>query len=213
MADLLIKNIRIVGDCENRDILIDKGVIAEIGSNIEAKADRVIDGEGLLASPGLVDIHVHLRDPGQTHKGDILTECRGAAAGGVTTVAAMPNTSPGIDSAETVKYILEKAENADARVVPVGAITKGLSGKELTDFEALINAGAGAFSDDGVPVATGKLMNEALLKAYALNVPVLAHCEDMSLAAGGKINEGASSELLEVKGIPAPPRMQALQER
>lgn len=206
MAELLIKNVRIIGDGKIeeslKDILIDGGIIKRIDPCIEEEAERVIDGKGLYASAGLVDMHVHLRDPGQTYKEDIITGCRAAAAGGVTTVAAMPNTSPSVDSCETVKYILEKAEKADARVLPVAAITKGLSGKELTDMEALKEAGAAAFSDDGVPVATGKLMYDALINAYGLRVPVLAHCEDMSLAAGGKINDGASSILLDVKGIP-----------
>lgn len=206
MADLLIKNVYIInGDNssqEPQDILINDGIIAAVGKDLPSDAEKVIDGAGLFASPGFIDMHVHLRDPGQTHKEDIFTGCEAAAAGGVTTVAAMPNTAPSVDTAEAVEYIVKKAADAKARVIPVAAITKGLAGKELTDMQALVKAGAGAFSDDGVPVATSALMLEAMKKAKALGVPVLAHCEDSSLAAGGKMNEGEISRSLGVKGIP-----------
>lgn len=183
------------------DILIVDGRFAD-----PAQADgseQVIDGTGLFAAPGLIDLHVHLRDPGQTEKEDILSGCRAAAAGGVTQLLAMPNTKPAVDSPETVRYILEKAENADAKVHVVGAITKGLGGHEATDIEALHAAGISALSDDGVPVLDTSIMVAAMKKAAESNIdiPVTAHCEDPYLA-GGKVNEGAVSEALGVKGMP-----------
>lgn len=146
-------------------------------------------------------MHVHLRDPGFTEKEDIFSGCEAAAAGGVTSLAAMPNTKPATDSAETVEYILSRGEKAKARVYPVGAVTSGLSGEKLTDFKSLKEAGAVAFSDDGYPVATAELMLNALEQCDKLNVPVLAHCEDLGVTHGGIINKGEVSEKLGVKGV------------
>ena len=148
-------------------------------------------------------MHVHLRDPGLTYKEDIESGCEAAAAGGVTSVAAMPNTLPAADSPETIRYILQKSKKAKARVLPVAAVTKGLAGCELTDFRALKQAGAVAFSDDGNPVATAYLMAEAMKQASSLRMPVLAHCEDRSLTRGGLIHEGEVSGQLRVPGVPA----------
>lgn len=148
-------------------------------------------------------MHVHLRDPGQTHKEDIITGCKAAAAGGVTSLLAMPNTIPTTDNAETVKYILDKAKNADANVYVAGSITKGLKSLEPTDLEELKSAGAIALSDDGRPVENTKYLSEAMKKAPQLGMTVVAHCEDLFLADGGKINGGEVSKNLGVKGIPA----------
>ena len=177
---ILLKNGYIV-DYANRtegirDILIDNGVIEKVAENITDKADRVIDCTGLTVMPGLCDMHVHLRDPGQTHKEDIYTGCEAAAAGGVTAVACMPNTTPPVDNPETVKYILEKAKTAKARVYPVGCITKGLKGEELCDYEALRKAGCVAVSDDGRPVKSTTMMAQAMVKAHYAGLKVISHC-------------------------------------
>ena len=206
MKALLIKNARVISPADGidgkADILIRDGVIAGVEKNLSAEAET-IDAEGLCAVPGLVDMHVHLRDPGQTEKEDILTGCAAAAAGGVTSLLAMPNTAPVADSPETVRYILGKAENAKARVYVAASVTKGLKSEEPTDLDALKEAGAIALSDDGRPVENTKYLREAMRRAPELGMTVVAHCEDLYLADGGKINEGAVSEQLGIKGIPA----------
>lgn len=206
MNKLLIKNVHIIDpsqplDCIG-DVFIENGVIMEIGENLNVKCD-ILDGSGLYAAPGLVDMHVHLRDPGFTEKEDIITGCKSASAGGVTSLLAMPNTKPAVDNPETVKYILDKAKNADARVYVVGAITKGLKSEEMTDIPALKEAGIIALSDDGRPVVNTSFMAEAMQLADEFGLTVTAHCEDLFLADGGKINEGKVSKLLGIKGIPA----------
>lgn len=201
----VIKNATVVSPADGlngaNDILIENGRIAAVGANLSG--DREIDAAGLYAVPGLVDMHVHLRDPGQTAKEDILTGCNAAAAGGVTSLLAMPNTNPTVDNPETVRYILEKAKGAKAHVYVAASITKGLQGEEPTDLQALRDAGAVGLSDDGRPVLQTKHLREAMKRAPELGMTVVAHCEDLSLAEGGKINEGAVSEALGVKGIPA----------
>ena len=207
MGTLLIKNARVIDPSQNLDrvldILTDDGKIKAVGEAIAAKADEVLDASGLVAAPGLVDIHVHLRDPGFTHKEDVFTGCAAAAAGGVTSLLAMPNTSPATDSAETVQAILQKAANASARVYVAGSISKGLKGEEASDWKALREAGAVALSDDGRPVLTARMMADAMQAAPGLSLKIVAHCEDLSLAEGGILNEGESSRALGVKGIPA----------
>lgn len=206
MNELLIKNATVVspadGINEQLDILVRDGVISKLGKNLSADC-TVIDAEGLYAIPGLVDMHVHLRDPGQTHKEDIITGCNAAAAGGVTSLLAMPNTNPTTDSTETVKYILDKAKNAKANVYVAASITKGLKSLEPTDLDELKSAGAIALSDDGRPVENTKFLSDAMKKAPELGMRVVAHCEDLFLADGGKINEGEVSQKLGVNGIPA----------
>lgn len=206
MNELLIKNATVVspadGINEQLDILVRDGVISQLGKNLSADC-IAIDAEGLYAIPGLVDMHVHLRDPGQTHKEDIITGCNAAAAGGVTSLLAMPNTNPTTDSTETVKYILDKAKNAKANVYVAASITKGLKSLEPTDLDELKSAGAIALSDDGRPVENTKFLSDAMKKAPELGMSVVAHCEDLFLADGGKINEGEVSQKLGVKGIPA----------
>ena len=153
-------------------------------------------------APGLIDLHVHLRDPGLEYKEDIISGCRAAAAGGVTTVCAMPNTKPVCDNAETVKYILEKAANADAHVLPIGAVSVGENGEKLTDMQALKEAGCCAFSDDGVPVKTAELMREALKEAARLDMPVFAHCEEKTISRDGIVNECDVAKDLNMPQIP-----------
>ncbi len=164
---------------------------------------REICGEGLVAAPGLVDMHVHLRDPGQTEKEDILSGCRAAAAGGVTSLLCMPNTVPAADSPEIISYIVEKVKKCGRARLPCCRRFQRTSGKEPSDWRALKEAGAVALSDDGRPVADSALMAAAMKAAPRLGLTVCAHCEDLSLSAGGKLNEGAVSAELGVKGVPA----------
>lgn len=205
MKPILIENVLILDPANNREeygrLLILDGVFAP--PETAPPGALTLDGRGLVAAPGLVDMHVHLRDPGQTHKEDVFTACEAAAAGGVTCLAAMPNTSPAADSPEVIRLILEKAKEAKARVYPVAAITKGLKSEFLTDFAALKEAGAVAVSDDGRPVEQAAMMLDAMKVAAALGLPVLSHAEDLSLAAGGIMHEGSVSARLGVKGIPA----------
>jgi len=200
---LLIRGARILdpacGRDETGDILIGGGTLEQAGGRISCEDARVVDGGGLVAAPGLVDMHVHLRDPGFCEKEDVFSGCRAAAAGGVTSLLAMPNTNPAADSPETVSSILKKAESADARVYVAAAITKGLKSEELCDLAALKKAGAVAFSDDGRPVTDTRLMARALRIAAGLHRRIVSHCEDLSLA-GGLMNEGEISRELGVRG-------------
>lgn len=211
MEKLLIANARILDpSCQPPvdfvgDILVEGDRIAKVGAGIAntklAEGAKVIDAAGLCAAPGFLDIHVHLRDPGFTHKEDILTGCAAAAAGGVTGVCCMPNTKPVTDSEEVLSYILEKAKDADARVYPIASITKGMLGKELNDISLMHACGAVAVSDDGRPVENGGMMLKALKTAYEAGVPVISHCEDLTIIDGGIINEGRISKTLGVKGM------------
>lgn len=202
---LLLKNGYVVDTANGfegaADILIENGVIAKCAPNITEKADEIIDCAGMAVLPGICDMHVHFRDPGQTHKEDIVTGGNAAAAGGVTAVACMPNTSPTVDSPETVKYILDKARGATVKVYPVGCITKGLKGEELCDFEELKKAGCVAVSDDGKPVRNARVMAQALVKAHYAGLKVISHCEDPDVVAGGIVNSGDVSKELGVDGM------------
>ena len=203
--DLLLKNGYVVDSANGfegtADVLIDKGVIVKCAAGITETADTVIDCTGLTVIPGICDMHVHLRDPGQTHKEDIITGGNAAAAGGVTAVACMPNTTPAVDNAETVKYILEKAKQSKVKVYPVGCITRGLKGEELCDFEELKKAGCVAVSDDGNPVKNARIMAQALVKAHYAGLKVISHCEDRDIVAGGIMNSGEVSKEIGVKGM------------
>ncbi len=200
---LLIQNVRAVDVHldETTDILIDNGRIVKMEQGISESADRVINGEGLTAMPGLFDMHVHFRDPGQTHKEDILTGSAAALAGGVTGVLCMPNTTPAVDSAETIRYILDKAKDTGVAVYPVACITKGMAGDELTDFAALKAAGAAALSDDGRPVKSAELMRRALAETKAQGMLITSHCEDLDIINGGIMHKGTVAEELRVKGM------------
>ncbi len=209
LGRILLRNMRIydpAGGWDGRvgDVLLEDGLVRAVGCGLPAEGAQVLEGEGrLCAAPGLVDMHVHLRDPGFTEKEDVFTGCRAAAAGGVTSLLCMPNTKPAADTPETVRYILEKAEQADARVYVAAAITRGLGEGELCDLEALRAAGAAAFSNDGRPVVNSAHMARAMAEAARLGVPVVSHCEDLYLSQGGLMNEGAVSRALGVKGVPA----------
>ncbi len=200
---LLIKNVHAVDICldAETDIFIQNGKIVKIAPDITIGADRVIDASGLTAMPGLFDMHVHFRDPGQTHKEDILTGCQAALAGGVTGVLCMPNTKPPVDSPEILQYILDKAKNTGVDVRPVACITKGMNGEELTDFAQLKANGAACLSDDGRPVKNAELMRQALQKAFEENILVASHCEDLDIISGGIMHRGSISQELGVKGM------------
>lgn len=187
---------------ETLDIRIRDGKIAEIGKALPLNKDtEIIDCSGLTVIPGICDMHIHMRDPGQTHKEDIITACEAAAAGGVTAVACMPNTIPSADNGETVKYILDKAKGAKARVYPIGAITKGLKGEEFSDFSELKRAGCVGVSDDGRPVKNALMMKKAIKMAAEEGLAIISHCEDLDIINGGIINQGKVSETLNVKGM------------
>lgn len=203
---ILIKNGRLINPSENldkvMDIFVEDGIIKEKAESIEKQADTVIDAAGCYVMPGLIDLHVHFRDPGLTYKEDIETGSKAAAKGGFTTVCCMPNTKPVVDNVETVKYIIEKGEKTGlTNVLPVGAVTKNMAGVEITDAEELKKAGICAISEDGKSVMNSGVYRKAMKNAAKANVPVLAHCEDINLVEGGVINLGDKSSELGVKGI------------
>ena len=184
------------------DIFVEDGIIKEKAESIEKQADTVIDAAGCYVMPGLIDLHVHFRDPGLTYKEDIETGSKAAAKGGFTTVCCMPNTKPVVDNVDTVKYIIEKGEKTGlTNVLPVGAVTKNMAGVEITDVEELKKAGICAISEDGKSVMNSGVYRKAMKNAAKANVPVLAHCEDINLVEGGVINLGDKSSELGVKGI------------
>jgi dihydroorotase len=186
------------------DVLIEDARIAAIGPRLDASADRTIDVSGLVVVPGLIDMHVHLREPGFEAKETIASGTRAAARGGFTTVCAMPNTNPVNDDRATTERILSEARRSAAvNVLPIAAVTRGSKGEELVDMAGLASAGAVAFSDDGWPVASGRMMRRALEAAASAGRLVIDHCEDRSLAEGGVMHEGFVSARLGLAGIPA----------
>ncbi|HOF68159.1 MAG TPA: dihydroorotase [Ruminococcus sp.] len=203
MDTILLKGIRAI-DAENdfiADIYIADGKIKHVADSIEMKADIEIDGTGLAVMPSFFDMHVHFRDPGFTHKEDVITGCNAALVGGVTGVLCMPNTKPPVDNPETVKYIIDKAEDTGVEVYPVGCITNGMCGKGLCDYDELKQSGVLAVSDDGRPVENAEQMREALEKSNDNGLLVISHCEDLSIINGGIMNKGEMSEKLGVKGM------------
>ena len=205
---LLIQNGRVVdpvnGTVSILDLYSENGRVLQLERNIQAEADQVIDATGLVVSPGLVDMHVHLRDPGLTYKEDILSGAAAAARGGVTAVACMANTKPVVDCPEQVQYIRERAAQAcGVHIYPIGAVSVGLRGEELTDGDALKRAGAVALSDDGCNVDNANLMRDALIHAKRLELPILCHCEDTSMVGNRALNEGSVSRQLWMEGRPA----------
>lgn len=204
----LLTNIQLVdeaGQLTAGEILIaDDGTIAEVGQNITVEADETIDGKGCIASPGFVDVHVHLREPGFEHKETIETGTASAAKGGFTTICAMPNTKPVPDSVENLQLINSLIEkSAKVRVLPYGSLTVAQSGDARTDMKALKENGAVAFSDDGVGVQLASTMFEQMKDAAALDVTVVAHCEDNSLIYDGVMHEGTRNHELGLPGIPS----------
>ena len=206
--DLLLRGGILCDPSSNRngpgEILIRNGIIEGIAPSLGAVDVPVLELDGKLVLPGLIDMHVHLREPGGEKKETIATGCAAAVAGGFTAVACMPNTTPAVDSKETVAYIKERAARADlARVYPIGALTMGLQGKELSAMAELAAEGVKGFSDDGRPVSDSALMLRAMQFARVLGLPVLSHCEDLSLAAGGVVHGGPTASRLGLPGISA----------
>ncbi len=204
---ILIRAGRVIDPANNidavRDVLIEGGVIAQVAENIEASDVEVIDAQGMLVTPGLIDIHTHLRDPGQEYKEDIVSGTQAAAAGGVTSLACMPNTSPVNDNLPVTQYIINKARQAGyANVYPIGAISCGMKGETLVEMGELKAGGCVAFSDDGRPVLNGELMRRALEYADTFDAPIIAHCETMDIVGDGCMNEGDVATELGLKGIP-----------
>jgi len=204
--DILIKNGRVIDPDKKidkvADILIAEGKIEKVGEQLKDTADRVIDARGCYVMPGLIDLHVHLRDPGLTHKEDIESGAKAAAKGGFTTIVAMPNTNPVIDTASRVKYVMNKAaETSPVHVLQVGAITKGQEGEVLADIKEMVRAGSPAISEDGKSVMNSQLYREAMEIAAACDIPVLAHCEDMKLVNGGCVNDDAVTRKMGLPGI------------
>lgn len=204
--DILIKNGRVIDPASSRDetadILVRDGQIAEIGRDLSAGDAKVYDAAGLVVCPGLIDIHVHLRVPGQEYKEDIASGTAAAANGGFTAIACQPNTQPAIDHAGIVRQIVEESAGASARVYVIGAVSKGLENKELTEMADLKSAGAVGIGDDAYPVQDSLFLRRAMEYCGMLDLPFVAHCEDKSLTADGVMNEGYTSTVLGLKGIP-----------
>lgn len=205
---LLIRGGHVVDPRNDRDevldVLIEGQHIQKVAKGLKPSKDmQVLDASGLVVTPGLIDVHVHLREPGQEEKETIATGTAAAAMGGFTSVACMPNTVPPIDNVSQIQFVLMKAQSEGyVRVFPIGAITKGQEGTELTEIGAMVRAGCVAISDDGKPVANAKLFRRALEYAKTFELTVIDHCEDPDLAKGGVMNEGRLAVLLGLKGIP-----------
>ena len=203
MSSILIQNIRAVDtECDKvTDVLVRDDIIAKVENNIAESADTVIDGNGLVLMSSLFDMHVHFRDPGLTHKEDVLTGCAAALAGGVTGVLAMPNTKPPCDNPDTIRYIIDKSKDTGVEVYHVGCITGGMCGNGLCDYDALKAAGCICISDDGRPVENAEQMRQALELSNENGLLVASHCEDLNIINGGIINKGETSAKLGVKGM------------
>ena len=215
---MLIKNGRVI-DPESgfdglADLLIENGKIKKIVKRVDGGADNtvpervngadeVLDASGMIIAPGLVDVHVHFRDPGLTHKEDIETGAAAAKAGGYTTVVCMANTNPAADNPDTIGYIIEKGKKTGIHVLASAAVSKGLKGRELTDMDALKACGAAGFTDDGIPLMDEKLVKQAMEKARELNLPLSFHEEDPAFIINNGINKGVVSEQLGIGGSPA----------
>ncbi len=207
-TDLLIRGGRVIDPASGMDAVLDvrlrAGVVVEIGSGLTAGPERVFDASGAIVTPGFVDLHAHLREPGFEHKGTIASETAAALRGGFTTVCAMPNTEPAPDSATVVEALWERIRrDARVRVFPIGCVTRGRHGKELAELSELAASGCVALSDDGSPVADGRIMRRALELAGALGLPLSEHSDDPLLNGGGSMNEGVVSERLGLAGQPA----------
>ena len=205
---LLIKGGRLIDPSQGidgiADLLVEDGVVSGMAQHIDPPEHaEVIDATGMIVSPGFIDVHCHLREPGFEDKETIATGTLAAARGGFTTVCAMPNTNPTMDTASTLEYVLRKArDEAAVRVLPIGCVTKQSKGAELAEMGELAEAGAIGFSDDGNPVVNSNIMRQALSYSSALGLPIINHCEEPSLFHGGSMNEGWISNRLGIKGIP-----------
>ena len=208
MSRILIRGGRILDPSDDRDetgdLLIDAGTIAEVAAGLEVPGAEVLDATGAWVAPGFVDLHCHLREPGQEYKEDIASGGRAAVAGGFTAVACMANTQPANDDPAMTDFILDRAaHDSPARVYPIAAATRGLEGQVMTEMAALVEAGAVAFSDDGRTIMDSGVMRRVLDYSRLVEVPVIVHCEDQTLVADGVVNEGPVSTKLGLPGNPA----------
>ena len=208
MKSLLITGGRVIDPASKfdapADVLIRDGKIEAVGKGLKSDGVPVLNADGCIVAPGFIDMHVHLREPGIEHAETIETGSRAAAAGGFTTICCMPNTSPVNDSATVTSYIVQRArEVALVNVFPIGAITKSSKGEELAAIGSMREAGIVAISDDGRPVMNARVMRRAMEQARSLNIPVIDHCEDLNLSAGGDMHEGPESVRLGLRGIPS----------
>jgi len=205
---IVIRNGRVIDPASNTDrvadVLIVEGRIAGVAPDLSCPGAEILDASGMIVAPGFIDMHVHLREPGFEHAETIESGSRAAAAGGFTSVCCMPNTKPVNDSPMVTSYIVERGRSqAVVNVFPIGAITKGSSGEELAAIGAMKAAGAVAISDDGLPVMNARVMRRAMEFARSYDLPVIQHCEDLNLSAGGDMHEGAQSVRWGLRGIPA----------
>jgi dihydroorotase len=208
MKELLIRNGRVIDPASGRDgiadVFIRNDLIVAVGDKIDAAGAAVFDATGLVVAPGFIDMHVHLREPGFEYSETIETGCRAAAAGGFTSICCMPNTSPVNDNATVTSYIVDRARQYGiVNVFPIGAITKNSAGEELAAIGSMKAVGAVAISDDGRPVMNARVMRRAMETARSFDMPVINHCEDLHLSAGGDMHEGVESIRLGLRGIPA----------
>ena len=208
MKPLLIKNGRVMDPASGHDaiadVLLADGRVHQIAPNLDVSGADVFDATGLIVAPGFIDMHVHLREPGFEHAETIETGGKAAAAGGFTSICCMPNTMPVNDSATVTRYIIERARQlSPVNVFPIGAITKGSAGEELASIGAMKQAGAVAISDDGRPVMNSRVMRRAMELASGWDLPVIDHCEDLNLSAGGDMHEGIASVRRGLRGIPS----------
>ena len=205
MSSFIIRNGHLIdpsqGIDEISDIMIKDGKVFKVAKKITDKADTVVEASNMIVAPGLVDMHVHLRDPGFTHKEDIITGCNAALVGGVTSVMCMPNTNPVADNEDTIRYIMDKSKRVRTKVYVCAAATKGLRGEELSDYEMYKKLGVRAVSDDGRPVESHDMMEHVMREAQKHGLKVVSHCEDLKIIDGGIINKGKVSEALGVKGM------------
>ena len=206
MASLLVKNGRVVDPAQEldriSDVLLVDGKVSRIAPGVQSAGSPVLDASGLIVAPGLIDIHVHLREPGREDEETIQSGSEAAAAGGFTSICCMPNTNPVNDNPAVTSFILKEAERrALTRVFPIGAISAGSAGERLAEIGEMVNAGAVGISDDGKGVMDGQLMRRALEYSLPFKIPVIEHCEDLNLSAHGCMNEGYNSTLLGLKGM------------
>jgi len=206
---ILIKNVHLIDPSQSFskaiDVLISGGIIKKIGKDLSDASARIIDADGLIGCPGFIDLHCHLRQPGFEHKETIASGSAAACRGGFTTICCMPNTNPALDNAGAIDYVMKTAasEAPQVNVLPVGCITKARAGKEIVEMSELAGAGCVAFSDDGSPVSSSRLMSLAMENAAGLGLPIIDHCEDLDLSEGGQLHDGWVAARLGMKGIPS----------
>ncbi len=206
---MLIENGRVIDPAnaldETTNVAVSEGRILAVGKQAPAdfSPDVVLDASGMWVTPGLIDMHVHLREPGREDKETIATGTQAAAAGGFTAVACMPNTTPALDEESKIRYVIQRGEQCPCRIYPIGAITKDIEGEELAPFGEMVRAGARGVSDDGKTVRNAAMMRNAFNYSKSFDIPVICHCEDAALVAGGYMNESRVSTFLGLRGIPS----------